>query len=142
MTIGTILNRSILAAGFGAALLASPFVASQPTMAAGSVSITGGWPGAGYVGLKAGKRENFRCKVKYGRIAGQNFSVKALCASGSALVDQVGVLQRVANNRYVGDVHNQQFNISARVIVSVTGQSQTVKISSSEGSATLRLKRR
>lgn len=110
--------------------------------AAGAPSISGQWAGRGTVVLESGAREPVRCRVQYRRVAGQTFSLTARCATGSASIDQTGELQRVGRNRYVGRVHNRQFNVSARVRITVAGSRQTVAISSAHGRATMRLKRR
>ncbi len=117
-------------------------LALGPAEAAGQVSISGSWAGTGVVNLEGGNKERVTCKVKYGRIAGQDFSVDARCATSGTRVDQTGQLKRVSTNRYVGNLHNEQFNVSARVEVTVRGSRQTVSISSAQGSASLRLSRR
>lgn len=119
-------------------------VLSMPmtAQAAGAASIKGNWAGGGTVKVKEGKSERVRCRVSYGRIAGQNFSVNARCATSDVRIDQTGRLKRVSTNRYVGSLHNQQYNVSARVVVTVSGRQQTVSISSRQGSASIRLKRR
>ncbi|MEL6422151.1 MAG: hypothetical protein AAFQ42_06885 [Pseudomonadota bacterium] len=109
---------------------------------ADSRSITGKWRGNGVVNLKSGGKEQVRCSVTYGRIAGQDFSVDARCASGAGRLDQRGTLRRVQGNRYVGTLKNVQYSVTANVIVNVSGSTQSVSISSSEGTATLRLARR
>lgn len=109
---------------------------------ADAASITGKWRGGGTVNLKDGGTERVRCSVTYGRVAGQNFSVTARCASGAGRVDQVGTLKRVSNTRYVGTVTNPQYSITANVTVNVKGRSQNVSISSSKGTAQLKLARR
>ncbi|MEL7542865.1 MAG: hypothetical protein AAGJ70_03730 [Pseudomonadota bacterium] len=110
--------------------------------AAHAASISGKWRGGGTVNLKSGGQERVRCSVTYGRIAGQDFSVNARCASGAGRVDQTGKLTRVAPNRYVGTVMNMQYSVTARVTVSVAGKTQRVSISSSQGTANLKLARR
>ncbi|MEO0617803.1 MAG: hypothetical protein AAFZ01_00830 [Pseudomonadota bacterium] len=107
-----------------------------------AASISGKWRGGGTVNLKSGGKEKVRCSVTYGRIAGQDFSVNARCASGAGRVDQTGKLTRVAPNRYVGTVMNTQYSVTARVTVNVAGKTQRVSISSSQGTANLRLARR
>ncbi|MGI9522566.1 MAG: hypothetical protein ACR2PG_13055 [Hyphomicrobiaceae bacterium] len=116
--------------------------ASLKTDSAQAASITGRWSGGGTVQLSSGGRERVRCRVTYRRIAGQRFSVYARCASSGTKIDQLGQLRRVSKSRYVGSVRNQQYNVSANVVVIVSGKRQTVSLSSSAGSARLRLRRR
>ncbi|MFY0612833.1 MAG: hypothetical protein JXQ99_14970 [Hyphomicrobiaceae bacterium] len=110
--------------------------------AAGPSSISGQWVGKGTVVLDTGAKEPVRCRVQYGRVAGQNFSLSARCATGSTRIDQSGEIKRIGRNRYVGSVHNKQFNVSARISITVAGARQTVAITSAQGRATMRLKRR
>lgn len=105
-------------------------------------SISGQWVGKGTVVLSSGAKERVRCRVKYGRVAGQTFSLSARCATGGTRIDQSGELERVSKNRYVGEVHNKQFGVLARVKITVAGRRQTVAISSRHGHATISLKRR
>ena len=121
-----------------------PFAAllfAVPAMAAGP-SISGQWVGKGTVVLSSGAKESVRCRVRYGRVAGQTFSLTARCATGATRIDQSGELERISKNRYVGQVHNKQFGVNARVKITVAGRRQTVAISSSHGRATINLKRR
>ena len=110
--------------------------------ASAAPSIAGKWRGGGTVNLKSGGKESVRCSVTYGRSGGQNFSVRARCASGAGRVDQTGTLRRVSDTRYVGTVRNVQYSVTARVTVNVNGSNQNVSISSSKGTAYLSLARR
>ncbi len=119
-------------------------VALAPTvgLAAANSSISGKWAGKGTVRLQSGKTEHVSCRVAYGRIAGQNFSLQARCATSGGRIDQAGELTRVRPNRYVGSVQNKQFNVSATIKIHVSNNKQVVIISSSEGKARIRLSRR
>ena len=128
-------------ASISLALFATMQMAGWAT-AAGTTSISGQWVGKRPAVSESGTKEPVRCRVKYGRVAGQTFSLTARCATGSARIEQSGELERIGRNRYVGSVHNKQFNVSARISVTVSGTSQTVAISSAHGRATMRLKRR
>lgn len=141
MLIRTPRRLNTASAIMGLAVLAT-VAAASPSMAAGSASIAGSWAGSGTLRLDEGNEEKVRCRVTYGRIAGQEFSLSARCATSSNALDQTGQLKRVSENQYVGDIHNRQFNLSARVTVTVSGSQQVVAISSSHGSASLNLKRR
>ena len=110
--------------------------------AAGTSSISGQWVGGGIVVLNSGAKEHVRCRVKYGRVAGQTFSLTARCATGATRIDQSGELERVSKNRYVGQVYDKQFGVHARVRITIAGRKQTVAISSSQCRAIIRLKRR
>lgn len=117
-------------------------VAGAASTPASAASIAGKWRGNGVATLESGAKERVRCQVTYGRIAGQDFSLKARCASGAGRLSQVGQLTRVATGRYVGSVVNQEFSVRAKVAITVQGAKQRVVITSDKGSATLQLKRR
>ncbi|MEM7778677.1 MAG: hypothetical protein AAF732_24115 [Pseudomonadota bacterium] len=140
MRFPRIINQQNLTAAVAATLLAG--MSPVQVHAAGPASISGNWSGTGTVKLKSGNQERVTCRVKYGRIAGQEFSLNAKCATGSTRVDQLGELKRVSANRYVGEVQNVQFGVQARVTIVVSGQNQSVSITSDQGSASLRLRRR
>ena len=125
---------------FLASLLIAPFIASvTPAAAAG---LNGTWSGSGYMEPSSGKRERVRCVVNYQRETPKVFAVSATCASSSASARQTGEVLKVRTNVYAGDFHNQQFNIRGRVRVSVSGRSQTVTFSSSDGGGRLTLRKR
>ena len=123
-------------------LAAFVFQGATVTPADAAASISGKWRGNGIATLEKGSQERVRCQVTYGRIAGQNFSLKARCASGAGRLNQVGQLTRVAKGKYVGTVVNQEFSVRARVAVTVQGNRQNVRITSNKGSANLTLQRR
>ena len=133
-------NSAIAAAAIAA--VGTLQVASLAAQAASPASISGDWAGTGTFKLKSGNKERVRCRVKYGRIAGQDFSLNARCATSGTNIDQTGKLTRVSKSRYVGNVHNEQFNVSAKIVITVSGTHQDVSISGNEGSAKIRLKRR
>jgi len=134
-------NRRSFVTGVAMAALVTLPLAFGSTVA-NAASIKGNWSGSGTFKLQEGKTERFRCRVKYGRIAGQDFSVAARCATSGTRLDQTGQLTRISTNRYVGNLHNEQFNVSARVIVTVSGPRQTISISSKHGPASIVLSRR
>ncbi|MGI9406472.1 MAG: hypothetical protein ACR2O4_08885 [Hyphomicrobiaceae bacterium] len=124
------------------AVVITAFTLAATTVSASPASISGKWHGSGVVKLKEGGQETVRCRVTYGRIAGQDFSLNARCASGAGRLNQSGKLTRVATNKYVGNVTSNEYSVSARVAITVNGGFQHVTISSDQGSANLRLARR
>lgn len=118
------------------------FTLATTAVSASPASISGKWHGSGVVKLNKGGQETVRCQVTYGRIAGQDFSLNARCASGAGRLNQSGKLTRVATNKYVGNVTSAEYSVSARVAITVNGGIQHVTISSDQGFANLRLARR
>lgn len=106
---------------------------------ASAASISGKWHGNGIATSESGEKEKLRCQVTYGRIAGQDFSVNARCASGAGRLTQIGQLTRVSKGKYVGDILNKEYNVRARVLITVDGEKQNVEITSSKGGAKLHL---
>lgn len=109
--------------------------------AALSDPLQGSWSGSGYVKPTDGKRESVRCRVQYNP-EGSAVAVSATCASASITIRQSGQLSMVSPNKYVGDFHNSDFDISGRIRVSVSGGSQTVSFTSSKASGSMSLSRR
>lgn len=103
--------------------------------------LSGTWRGNGYVKPKDGQRESVRCRVTYSPQGSKTVAVSATCASSSLTIRQTGSLTMVNANRYVGDFYNSEYDISGRVRVTVSGNSQTVTFGSARGSGSLSLRR-
>ncbi len=129
--------RTLPALFFTAALGLGGFAA-----AAAADPLSGSWSGGGYVQPKDGQREKVRCRVSYSPQGGSTVGVSATCASASLTIRQAGSLTMVNPNRYVGDFYNSEYDISGRIRVSVSGNSQTVSFSSPRGGGSLSLSRR
>ncbi|MGH1418694.1 MAG: hypothetical protein ACRBCJ_07535 [Hyphomicrobiaceae bacterium] len=123
------------------ALLVVAFQTFAPHTAS-AASIKGNWRGAGTLMMGSGTKERFRCRVTYGRVAGRTFSVRANCASQSGKFYQTGKVRRISKSRYVGTIHNAEFGVSARVVITAKGKSQRVSMTNNHGSAFLSLRRR
>jgi hypothetical protein len=110
---------------------------------ASAVDISGRWSGFGKATFAStGKSENFRCRVTYTRQSAKVYAVNAVCANPSTRVIQTGMILQVRGNTFVGDFHNAQFDVRGRVRVTVSGNRQSVTMSSSEGRGVLTLSRR
>jgi hypothetical protein len=64
----------------------------------------------------------------------------AVKATPSGSVEQSASLRRVGPNSFAGSFFNQQFNVSGSIHITVHGNTQTVSLRSSSGSATLTLR--
>ena len=105
--------------------------------------ISGRWSGFGKAKIaSSGKMESFRCRVAYDRQTSRVFAVRAVCANPSVRIVQNGTVLKVRRNTFVGELYNQEFDVRGRVRVVVAGNRQTVTIRASEGSGSIRLKRR
>jgi hypothetical protein len=92
--------------------------------------------------MSSGATESVRCRVVYSRQSSKVFSVSATCATASATIIQTGEVLEVSGGRYVGDFYNPQFDVSGRVRVQLSGNSQTVTFSGSKGRGSMTLTRR
>jgi hypothetical protein len=118
------------------ALLAAAFLVP----AAHAEGIGGSWHGGGTVVFSDGHRERARCRAQYSQ-SGQHVSLEGTCATASGAVDQTARLRQTGPNSYAGTFYNSQFGIQGHIYVSVHGNSQSVSLRSSSGSASLSLHR-
>jgi hypothetical protein len=124
-------------------ILLFPMFAILPLSSAQAASdLEGTWNGGGYVLPKSGARESVRCRVRYDRQSKTVFRVTANCASASTKVVQTGEVLEVSGGRYVGDFYNPEYDISGKVRVQVSGNSQTVSFSGAQGQGNLSLTKR
>lgn len=112
------------------------------TGTASAASLSGTWSGGGYVKPTDGKRERVHCRVTYSQQSSKVFSVSAVCASKSNKIRQSGEVLKVSSTRYVGDFYNSQFDISGRVRVKISGNTQTVTFKSASGYGSMTLRKR
>jgi hypothetical protein len=104
--------------------------------------LEGSWSGAGEVAFAAtGSRERARCRAHYQRRSKDSYAMQATCATASGKAAQTATLHRVGENKYRGNFHNAEYDISGTIFVTVSGNSQSVRLSSSSGSALFRLSR-
>ena len=99
------------------------------------------WSGGGTVTYRTGGSERARCRVSYSGRGGAIVSFSGTCATPSGTAEQSGTLRRTGPNSYSGSFYNSQLGVRGRAFVSVNGDSQTVSLRSSSGSATLSLRR-
>jgi hypothetical protein len=120
---------------FGVVLIAAAFAAPQ---ARSEANLSGAWSGGGIVRYSDGHSERARCRAQFSQ-SGARVSLEAHCATPSGSVDQSASLHRVGPNSFAGSFFNQQFNVSGSIHITVHGNSQTVSLRSSSGSASLTL---
>lgn len=111
----------------------------EPTLEA---NLEGAWSGGGRVTFAmTGSSESARCRAHYRRRTKDSYAVQATCATASGKAAQTATLHRVGENRYRGSFHNAEYDISGTMFVVVNGNSQSVRLTSSSGSASLKLNR-
>ena len=105
-------------------------------------SLEGAWSGGGEVAFAAtGSRERARCRAHYNRRTKDSYAMQATCATASGKAAQTATVHRVGENRYRGTFHNAEYDITGTIFVVVNGNSQSVRLTSSSGSALFRLSR-
>jgi hypothetical protein len=106
------------------------------------VGLEGSWTGGGEVAFAAtGSRERARCRAQYTRRSKDSYAMNATCATASGKAAQTATVHRVGENRYRGNFHNIEYDISGTIFVVVSGNSQSVRLTSTSGSALFRLSR-
>jgi hypothetical protein len=106
------------------------------------VGLEGSWSGGGEVAFAAtGSRERARCRAHYTRRSKDSYAMNATCATASGKAAQTATVHRVGENRYRGNFHNAEYDISGTIFVVVSGNSQSVRLTSTSGSAMFRLSR-
>jgi len=105
-------------------------------------SLEGAWSGGGEVAFAAtGSRERARCRAHYNRRTKESYAMQATCATASGRAAQTATVHRVGENRYRGTFYNSEYDITGTVFVVVNGNSQSVRLTSTSGSALFRLSR-
>jgi hypothetical protein len=130
----TVSFRSLKAIAVAGAL------ASAAIPQARAEGLAGGWNGGGIVVYASGERERARCHADYSG-GDSRVSLVATCATPSGSVNQSAVLRKTGANTYAGSFYNEQFNVRGSIYVVVRGNTQSVSLQSSSGSASLSLHR-
>jgi hypothetical protein len=124
-----------------AAALALGAVTLLPGPAHGD-GFSGLWRGSGHVNPAEGQRERVRCRVVYRRLSADRYGVTARCATQAVNIDQSGEIRRTGRNSYAGTFYNMEYNVRGRIRVRVSGNRQSVTLSSPQGSGRLTLFKR
>src|SRR6185295_19442574 len=124
-----------------ALLVAVGFVALCSPLIAEPASLEGSWRGVGALAFMWGTKEHARCRADYRRNSETSYAVKAVCTTASATATQTAVLRMVGENRYRGNFHNSQYNVSGTISVVIRGTKQNVTLISDGASASLTLRR-
>lgn len=106
--------------------------------AAQAQSIAGEWAGKGFVQSTVGTKETVQCRVKYRRASGKDFGLSATCTTASGKTKSVqGNVIKSKNNRYAGRI-----SFGGAVAITVSGNRQTLTVSSVMGKGRMTLVRR
>jgi hypothetical protein len=126
--------------GVALSLFAMVGVLGVPSLA-GAADLAGSWKGGGTVKFSSGASESARCRATFSPSGGTSaYDVSATCATQSGTVSQTAFV-RGKGNSYRGTFYNPEFDTSGRIQISVSGRSQVVRLTSTKGSAIIRLSR-
>jgi hypothetical protein len=104
-------------------------------------NLEGSWSGGGNVSMASGAREYARCRARYSRRSNEGYVVNAVCATPSIRAVQTASLRKIADNRFRGTFYNREYGISGTIFVIVRGNTQSVRLTSEAGWASLQLSR-
>ena len=132
-----VLRATLFGAAFASALSATM---TAPAAARGEGGgIAGSWSGGGTVMYSSGQRERAHCRASYSG-GGGSVMMSGGCATPSGSVFQSARLRQVGPNSYAGSFFNSQYNTAGTIHVTVHGNTQSVSLRSSAGSANLTLR--
>lgn len=130
--------RAILSAQ-GAALAAAAMLFTMPAFAGSELS--GAWSGGGSVVYSTGSKEKARCRAQFKSTGGSSYAMNATCATASGKVAQSATLRKTGANSYSGSFRNPDYNVTGSIRVTVSGNSQSVSMSSDAGTASFSMSR-
>jgi hypothetical protein len=130
---------------FGALLPLTEFSYAQntqnPQKAQNALNLEGSWSGGGAVAMASGAREHARCRARYSRRSNEGYIVNAVCATPSIRAVQTASLHKIGDNKFRGTFYNREYGISGTIYVVVRGNTQSVRLTSEAGWASLQLSR-
>jgi hypothetical protein len=135
LTRGTAMSkRSYTLQALAAALLTAIciLVRSAPAECQG-INLEGVWSGGGTVTFASGDRERAHCRAHYRRRSNEAYVVTTVCATASARAEQTATLRKIGENKYRGSFYNSEYGVSGTVYVTVRGNRQSVRLTSSAG---------
>lgn len=106
----------------------------------GGGALDGTWSGGGSVMFGSGQAEKARCRATFSKTSKFSYDVAATCATPSGKVSQTATVRGSGSN-YRGTFYNADFDLTGSINITVSGRSQTVRLSSSKANAVLRLTR-
>lgn len=107
---------------------------------ASAADLAGSWKGGGTVTFNGGSQEQARCRATFSPSGKSAYDVSATCATQSGTVSQTAFVRGTGSN-FRGTFYNPEFDTSGKITIAVNGRSQVVRLTSSKGSAVIRLSR-
>ena len=109
---------------------------------ADSAQLVGSWSGGGSIAFSSGSKERAHCLAHYAKTGATSYRMSASCATASAKVDQSATLTRTGARTYVGSFFNEQYNTGGSIHITVSGGTQSVRLSGESGTASFVLRKR
>lgn len=122
---GTILSSLLLAAF------------AVPALADG---LRGSWRGSGTVTFANGAQERATCRASFRPSGKGAYDATASCSSQTGTVTQEAFVRGRGSN-YRGTFYNPEFDTNGRIQLNVSGATMVARLSSTKGSAVIRLSR-
>lgn len=130
--------RGLIAVGVASAVILG--LAGTALSAAGG-ELVGTWSGTGSIAFASGSKEKARCRARFAKTGEISYEMTATCATSSAKVDQTATLIKTGANTYAGSFFNQQYNTGGSIRITVSGRTQSVRISGEAGTAVFSLRK-
>jgi hypothetical protein len=108
---------------------------------AGATSLTGSWSGSGSISFSSGSKEKARCRARFAKTGASSYAMSATCATPSAKVEQSATLYKSGANSYSGSFFNQQYNTGGSIRITITGRTQSVRLTGEAGSAFFKMRK-
>lgn len=120
-------------------ILSSLFIAALAVPAMAD-SLRGSWRGSGTVTFNDGSQQRATCRANF-KPSGQGaYDATASCSSQSGTVTQEAFV-RGRGSSYRGTFYNPEFDTTGRIQLTLSGGSMVARLSSTRGSAVIRLSR-
>jgi hypothetical protein len=125
----------VVAAVFGLGVSSAGAAHAEPG------SLVGSWSGGGSIAFASGSKEKARCRAHFAKTGASSYVMSATCATASAKVDQSATLYRSGANSYTGSFFNEQYNTGGSIRITVSGRTQSVRLSGEAGTAFFSLRK-
>jgi len=104
-------------------------------------SLTGSWSGSGTIAFSSGSKEKARCRAHFAKTGASSYAMTATCATASAKIDQSATVYRNGANSFSGRFFNEQYNTGGAIRITLTGRTQSVRLSGEAGSAFFKMRK-
>jgi len=139
--IRNVVSQTLRTVGVGFAVVVGLSGAIVSSAHAEPASLAGAWSGNGSIAFASGSKEKARCRAHFSKTGASSYAMSATCATPSAKVDQSATLYKSGANSYTGSFFNQQYNTGGSIRITVSGRTQSVRLSGEAGSAFFKLRK-